>query len=124
MELSLAPGYAAQLARRLNLVTSLRAAAAIVHLNDVIAVDGIEGEKATWSARAAVELRLEAKLSRVFAIYFAPEAGVVLRRIPALGRERDFERLGGLWLGGALGVAFDAPAQRNQPEMIVGSAPR
>ena len=124
MELSLAPGYAAQLARRLNLVTSLRAAAAIVRLNDVLAVDDIEREKETWSARVAVELRLEARLSRTLSIHFAPEAGVALRRIPVLGREGDFERLGGLWLGGSVGVSFDAPPPRRQPEAIADRAAR
>jgi hypothetical protein len=112
MELSLAPGYAAALARGLNLVAHLRFAAAIVHLNDVLAVDGIEREEETWSARTAFELGVEAKLSRTFALQFAPEAGVVLRRIPAVGRERDFERLGGLWLGASLGASFDAPLSR------------
>jgi hypothetical protein len=112
MEVSIAPGYAAGLAHRLNLIAQLRFAAAIVHLSDVLAVDGIEREEETWSARAAFELGLEAKLSRAFAVHVAPEAGVVLRRIPALGREGDFERIGGLWLGASLGASFDAPLTR------------
>ena len=123
MELSLAPGYAAALARGLNLVASARFAAAIVHLNDVLAVDGIEREEETWSARTAFELALEAKLSRAFALHVAPEAGVVLRRIPVLGRQRDFERLGGLWLGASLGVSFDAPLSRPQQARVAHNVP-
>jgi hypothetical protein len=123
MELSLAPGYAAAVARRLNLVASLRFAAAIVHLNDVLAVDAIEHEEETWSARTALELGVEAKLSRTFAVHFAPDAGVVLRRMPALGRERDSERIGGLWLGASLGASFDAPVSRSKHAQAEAPAP-
>jgi hypothetical protein len=122
MEMSIAPGYAAGLSRGLNLLTNLRFAAAIVHLNDVLAVDGVEREEETWSARTAFEIGLEATLSRTFALYVLPEAGVVLRRIPVLGRERDFERIGGLWLGASLGVSFDAPLSRSSHAQAAGPA--
>jgi hypothetical protein len=120
MELSLAPGYAVDLARGLNAVASARFAAATVHLNDVAAIDGIEREQESWTARAAFELGLEARLSRGLALQVGLDAGVVLRRIPALGRERDFERLGGLWLGGSLGLSFDPPPP---PQPPVANAP-
>jgi hypothetical protein len=112
IELSLAPGYAAALGRGFSAVTSARFAAAAVHLNDVAAVDGIERQEDSWSARAALELRLEAKLTRAIAVHIAPEVGAVLRRISVRGRDGDFERLGGLWIGGSLGLSFDAPVAR------------
>jgi len=42
--------------------------------------------------------------------------------VPALGRERDFERLGGLWLGAALGGSFDAPLSRPAPAPPIAGA--
>jgi len=107
IELSLAPGYGFSLGRGVSAVSSLRFAAAAVHLNDVRAVDGIAGQHDTWSARAALELRVESRLTRAISVYAAPDIGVVLRRIPVQGKDGAVERLGGLWLGGALGVSFD-----------------
>jgi hypothetical protein len=107
IELGLAPGYGLSLGRGVSAVASARFAAAAVHFNDVRAVDGIENQRDTWSARAGLELRLESRLTRNMAFYAAPEVGVALRRIPVEGRDGARERLGGLWLGGALGVSFD-----------------
>ena len=111
LELSLSPGYAVGLTRGLELVSGLRFAAAALHLSDVAAVDGIEGEEQTWSARAAVDLRLEARLGRGLGLRVGPNAGALLRRIPVRDREGERERLGGLWLGGSLGLIFDSVAR-------------
>jgi hypothetical protein len=107
IELGIAPGYAFKLGRGASAVAGARFAASAVHFNDVRAVDGIDSQRDTWTARAALELRVESRLSRNFAVYAAPEVGVELRRIPVQGRDGVRERLGGLWLGGALGLSFD-----------------
>jgi hypothetical protein len=107
IELGLAPGYAWSLARGVTAVAAARFTASAVHFNDVRGVDGIENQNDTWSARAGLELRVESKSSRGIALYAAPEIGVAMRRIPVQGRDGTRERLGGVWLGGALGFAFE-----------------
>jgi hypothetical protein len=107
IELGVAPGYAFKLGRGVSAILGARFAASAVHFNDVRTVDAIESQRDTWTARAALDVRLETRLSRAFTLYAAPEVGVALRRIPVQGRDGTHERLGGVWLGGALGVSFN-----------------
>ncbi|HEX4339502.1 MAG TPA: hypothetical protein VH062_26530 [Polyangiaceae bacterium] len=56
----------------------------------------------TWSSRAALVLRAEARLVRHLSAAIGPDVGVVLTPISAVGSDGDTHRIGGLWLGGAL----------------------
>jgi hypothetical protein len=111
LELSLSPSYALKLTRGLELALGAGFAAASLHVNDVAAVDGIDGQEQSWSARAALELLLEARLGHGLGLRAGSDAGVVLRRIPVQDAGGGKDRLGGLWLGGSLGLFFD-PAAR------------
>lgn len=110
LELSLAPSYAIPLGRMLDLDAGVTAAVAAVHLTGMTRVDGIDDEHDTWSARAALHLYLEPRLSRTFALRVGPEVGAMLRRIPVDDARGHRHRLGGLWLGAQLGVALDPAA--------------
>lgn len=114
LELSLSPSYAVPLGRRLDLDVGLTAAAAAVHVTGRTALDGIDNEHDTWSARAIGHFYLEPRLSRALSLEFGPEVGAVLRRIPIADAQGNRRRLGGLWLGAELGVVLDpaAPAAR------------
>jgi hypothetical protein len=112
LELSISPGYSAPLSRRLDLYAGLRMAAATVHLTRVDAVDHIPGERDSWSARAVGELGLEYQVSRELGLRLGPEIGSVLRRLVVTDRAGTDRRLGGLWLGVALGITLDPAAPR------------
>ena len=106
LEVSVAPGVAVPVGS-LELQTGATVAAAAVHLSDVRAVDGVDGQSDTWSARLAAHLRFEGSLGGATRLHAGPEAGVVLRRIIAVDTAGDRSRLGGLWIGATLGVAID-----------------
>jgi len=116
LELSLSPSYAVPLGRGFDLDVGLTAAAAAVHMTGNAALDGIDNEHDTWSARAVGHFYLEPRLSRTLSLSIGPEVGAVLRRIPVVDAQGARHRLGGLWLGAQLGVVLDPaapPARRD-----------
>ena len=106
LELALSPMHRVPLSERLDLDLGVNVAAAWLRLGRVRGVDAIPDQSETWSARAAVVLRLEPSLSRQLRLSIGTEAGLVLRRIPFQASAGDNFRLGGLWLGLDLGVVF------------------
>jgi hypothetical protein len=109
-ELSLAPAYALPVDAGLELSAGVVAAAAVVHLGGVSAVDDVPGQLDTWSARVAAPVHLSWRLSRSVELRGGLEAGAVLRRILVRDEQAGSYRLGGLWLGATFGVALDPQA--------------
>jgi hypothetical protein len=122
LELSLTPGYSATLSRRFDLYLGLRVAAAAVHLTGISGFDRIPGEHDTWSARAVGELGLEYRLTPEFGLRGGPEFGSVLRRMVVTDRLGTDHRLGGIWLGLALGITLDPAAPRARQQTQPGPA--
>lgn len=107
LELAVTPGYAFTLSPGLDLAVELRAAAAAVHFTGVTAVDDIDAEHDTWSARSTLGLKLEPRLSSGVRLTIGPEFGAVLRRLQVMEATEE-SRLGGFWLGGSAGFVFDS----------------
>jgi len=122
LELSIAPSYSAPISPRFDLYLGLRLAAATVHLTDISGLDRIAAQHDTWSARAAGELGFEYRLTPKVSLRGGPEFGSVLRRMIVTDRRGADHRLGGLWLGLALGVSLDPAAPRLRPQPEPGSA--
>jgi hypothetical protein len=106
-EVSLTPSYGFRLNQRLELDVGATAAAAAVHLTGVAAVDDVEGQIDTWSARAAARFELGVELSRLVHLQLGPQVGAVLRRVVVEDQEGRHRRLGGPWLGFALSLTLD-----------------
>jgi hypothetical protein len=107
LELRLGPAYTFLPETPLRVGVGLELAAAVVHIGGVREVDAIPGQSATWSARAALALRLEPRLGdRVFAT-FGPSLGVVLRPMPVADAAGERHELGGVWIGVAAGAVLD-----------------
>ena len=115
-EVSLTPSYGFQLDQGLELDVGATAAAAAMHLTGVAAVDDIEGQLDTWSARAAARFELGVELSPLARLQLGPQVGAVLRRVVVEDEDGRRRRLGGPWLGFALSLTLDpasAPAARS-----------
>jgi hypothetical protein len=112
LELSVGAGYATNLGKQLGLSFGAHAAAAAVHLAELDSVDSIRGQADSWSASALADVRLETRLASGLRLSFGPSAGMVLRPIPVVDESGNSERLGGLWLGGAVGVDIDPQSRR------------
>jgi len=94
------------LARPLLLDLGLGAAVASLRV-DGLHDDGESGPFDTWSSRAGIDVRLEARLGRSFALAFGPDMGVVLHPVTARSDDGREHHLGGLWLGGAVTLELD-----------------
>jgi hypothetical protein len=110
LEVALRPSYALPLGRRFSIDAGLTLGAASVQLDELASVDEIAGQSSTWSARAAAELRFEAKLARQLRIGIGPTAGLLLRPIPVEATAGEPQRIEGAWLGGTVSVIFDPAA--------------
>jgi hypothetical protein len=106
MELSITPGHAFALSPGLDFALELEAAAAAVHYPSAARVDDLANEHDTWSARAALGLKLEPRLSPELRFTIGPEIGAVLRRMHVEDSASN-SRIGGFWLGGSVGLVFD-----------------
>jgi hypothetical protein len=105
-ELRVGPAWRAALTRRLDLDLAALAAASTVHVAKVAALDGIAGEQESWGARAGVAVRLEPRFSRSVRGSLGAEAGWFLRRIPLQFADGSEARLGGAYVGVALGITL------------------
>lgn len=110
LELSLTPSWEVPLGGRASLGLGATAAASAVHASRVAAVDGIAGQRDTWSARAAARPELVVGLSRALGLSVAPELGAALRPVPLTSDAGERAMMGGLWLGLSLGVRLDPGA--------------
>ncbi len=106
LELSIGPMHRFSLAESFDLDLGLSVAAAWLRLAKVRAVDAIADQSETWSARAALSVRLEPRLSRQLRLSVGAEAGLVLREIPYQPLAAEAQRLSGSWLGLGLGVVY------------------
>jgi hypothetical protein len=82
LELSLGPAHRFRLTPALDLDAGALLTAAVLRATGVRGVDAIAGQDETWTARAAVALRLEPRLSRAVRASFGVEGGHLLRAIP------------------------------------------
>jgi hypothetical protein len=64
----------------------------------------------TWSSRAGLLVRAEVRAARYLFLSAGPDVGVVLSPISATGEDGARQRIGGIWLGGALSVTIDPEA--------------
>ncbi|MGK4008860.1 hypothetical protein WMF31_40015 [Sorangium sp. So ce1036] len=105
--------YRIWLAASWRLSIGATASVASVRLPAAVAVDGIEGERDTWSARAGLGLGLETRLGGPLWLGLTLDPGVVLRPAPyedAHGAARAVE---GAWLG--VGVSLTSERRASPP---------
>lgn len=107
LELRMQPTYVWGRDESLRLAVGLDLAAAVVHLAGLGSVDAVPGQNATWSARAALDLRVEPRLGDRLRLTVGPMLGLVLRRMPIEDATGESRRLGGAWLGASAGVVID-----------------
>lgn len=109
-ELALAPGYLGRVSRTVRVGGGAVFAAAALHLTHARSVDGHAASSDAWSARAAVNAELGMDLSPFLTLSIRPEFGTTLRHIDMVDRRGDERRLGGVWLGLGVDVAFGSHA--------------
>lgn len=104
-ELTFGPARRFALSPALSLDLAAVGAIAAVHVGGATAVDGIEGQRETWTARAGLAVRLEPRLTRFVRISLGVEAGSSLRAIPATFDDERV-RFRGLYAGVDLGLVI------------------
>lgn len=122
-ELTMTPGWQASIAPGARLGFGAEIAAATVELPRVPVVDGVAGQLATWTARAAGRLTIELGTGRLGSAELGVGAGMVLRPLPVGypgGAEAD---LGGAWLALDAGWVLD-PRRRGEATVDRGAGPR
>ncbi|HLV21100.1 MAG TPA: hypothetical protein VKZ49_09470 [Polyangiaceae bacterium] len=109
LEVGLYPNYSLRLAPAARLRLGLAAAAASVHLTDAAAVDGVDGQSDSWTARAAARIAYEARVGSSSALSVAADAGLLLRPIPITAEgARERQHLEGSWLSLSFEWQFEA----------------
>lgn len=106
LEIGLAPEQSFSLRRGWELSLGIEAALAAVHLERVVAVDDIAGQRDTWSARTSARARVSFPVQTLGRVVVGPDLGWVLRPIPVVEGNLQRVRLGGAWLGLAMGILF------------------
>ncbi|MCC6215926.1 MAG: hypothetical protein IT376_13760 [Polyangiaceae bacterium] len=104
-ELAIAPRWYAARGGALRLAVGPTVAAAAVGFRSVQSVDGIAGQRETWSARAALGLEL-ASAPAAPGWRVGAESGVVLRRMPVRSVDGSAARVGGVWVGVSVGATL------------------
>jgi hypothetical protein len=94
------------LGAHLDLDLGVRAEAALLTFHGVHAVDQLQGERQSWSARLLGAARLERRLTRGLRLEFGVIGGAALRRVPVTLADGRSVRLGGALVGGELGLVF------------------
>lgn len=105
-EIGLGPAYRWRVAPRLDLDFAALASASTVHVAGASAVDAIEGERDTWTARVGLGVRVEPRLARWVRGSVGAEGGLFLRAIPARFPDESSERFRGAYVGVSLGVVL------------------
>jgi hypothetical protein len=99
------------LGAHLDLDLGVRAEAALLTFHGVHAVDQLQGERQSWSARLLGAARLERRLTRGLRLEFGVIGGAALRRVPVTLADGRSVRLGGALVGGELGLVFTPETQ-------------
>jgi hypothetical protein len=97
LEASLAFAQALPIARALKLELGVSAGAASVRVSGGDVASTLD----TWSARAVLSLRLEARLGDYTAMAVGPDVGALLRPVEVTDPGSGDHRLSGVWLGGS-----------------------
>jgi hypothetical protein len=105
---SLGPAYRLALTHGLDLDLGLQVAALLLQVPNAGVLDGLVDQNSSWTARLAGATRLELRLTRQLRGVLGVEAGGLLRAVP-YSSASVYERLGGSWWSGSLGVVFTPP---------------
>lgn len=108
-ELSVAPMVRIPLSEAWDFDAGAEAAAAVARFASVRGVDSIVGQTETWSARAALVLQLEPRLSRRVRLSLGATGGLLLREMPFEPATGGRSRERGAWLALDLGLVFTPP---------------
>jgi hypothetical protein len=109
-ELGLAPAHRIAFPNlALDLDVSAFARAGVLSFTNIAGVDGIEGQRQTWWARAGAATAVEIRVERTTRLALGIALGAVLRRVPLTLANGDERRLGGFFVGTELGVVFTPP---------------
>ena len=109
LELELGPAHRFRLSSGLDLDLAALLGASALHVGGVRGVDEIREQDETWTARAALSLRLEPRLSRWLRASFGLEAGHYLRAVPLETAAGEGARLRSPYAGLSLGLVLTPP---------------
>lgn len=109
LELELGPAHRFRLSSGLDLDLSAMLGASALHVAGARGVDAIAAQDETWTARAALSLRLEPRLNRWIRASFGLEGGQYLRAVPIETREGATSRIRSPYAGLALGLVLTPP---------------
>jgi hypothetical protein len=104
--LSLGPAYRLVLTRQLALDLGVQAAALLVQVPQAPALDAVQNQDSSWTARLTGGARLELALSRQLRLGLGFEAGGLVRSMSYVDAAAQRERLHGEWWGASLGVVI------------------
>ncbi len=111
LELELGPAHRFRLSSGLDLDVSTMLGVSALHVTGVRGVDDIREQDETWTARAALALRLEPRLSRWLRASFGLEGGQYLRAIPLETAAGATARLRSAYVGFGLGLVLTPPRE-------------
>jgi hypothetical protein len=100
LELKFAPSYRID---RAALAIGFDVAAAMLLLSGPAWVDGIAGQRQTWSSRGGAHLHFQPQLSPSLKFHVGAEAAWLLREVPTAAPGEAATQLQGVWLGLSLG---------------------
>jgi hypothetical protein len=111
LEVELGPAHRFRLSSGLDLDLSALLGASALHVTGVRGVDAISEQDETWTARAALSLRLEPRLNRWMRASFGLEGGQYLRAVPLETRTGATERLRSPYAGVGFGLVLTPPRE-------------
>lgn len=109
LELELGPAHRFRLSSGLDLDLSATLGASVLHVAGVRGVDDMPDQDETWTARAALSLRFEPRLSRWLRASFGLEGGQYLRAIPVETAAGSRDRIRSPYAGLAFGLVMTPP---------------
>lgn len=109
LEMTLGPARRFRIGSHVDLDVAPHAALGVVNVAGASAVDAVPGVRQTWSARAAMAVRLQPRLSRSARASVGVEASLLLHDILAQFPDGRGERYRGFFFGVDLGVVLTPP---------------
>lgn len=104
LELRLVPQYRFDVQ---DLGVGVAVAANALSLSGPVYVDRIANQRQTWSARVALHLEYEPRLTPEVRLQLALEPGVLMRNVQVADAQGSLDGFSGLWLGLSAGVVLD-----------------